>query len=155
GERRPRPGTRPAGRQRGSLRGGNARILREGARGLPRAGAPRTAAFPDHRCRSAPGRGRAAHRGGSRGAATAGAAGVSSPGDAVMPAVPRVGGATPVPPWTAAQRVTLTAAFRAGRFPHALLIHEAPGAGGEWLATPAAQPVLCPHNAQAACGGRA
>ena len=69
-----------------------------------------------------------------------------------MRAVPRVGGATPVPPWTAAQRVTLTAAFRAGRLPHALLIHEAPGAGGEWLATWAAQLVLCQNSAQAPCG---
>ncbi len=69
-----------------------------------------------------------------------------------MRAVPRVGGATPVPPWTAAQRVTLTAAFRAGRLPHALLIHEAPGAGGEWLATWAAQLVLCQNSAQASCG---
>ncbi len=69
-----------------------------------------------------------------------------------MRAVPLVGGATPVPPWTAAQRVSLTAAFRAGRLPHALLIHEAPGAGGEWLATWAAQLVLCQNSAQASCG---
>ena len=46
-----------------------------------------------------------------------------------MRAVPPVGGMTPVP-WTAAERATLTAAFRAGRLPHALLIHEARGAGG-------------------------
>ena len=70
-----------------------------------------------------------------------------------MRALPLAGGATPVPPWTAAHRVTLTAAFRAGRLPHALLIHEAPGAGGEWLATWAAQLVLCRQNsAQAPCG---
>jgi len=36
--------------------------------------------------------------------------------------------------------------------PHALLIHEAPGAGGEWLATWAAQLVLCQRGAQAPCG---
>jgi DNA polymerase-3 subunit delta' len=77
---------------------------------------------------------------------------VSSPGDAAIRAAPLTGGATPVPPWTAAQRVTLTAAFRAGRLPHALLIHEAPGAGGEWLATWAAQLVLCQNSAQAPCG---
>ncbi len=70
-----------------------------------------------------------------------------------MRALPLAGGATPVPPWTAAQRGTLTPAFRAGRLPHALLIHEAPGAGGEWLATWAAQLVLCRQNsAQAPCG---
>ena len=68
-----------------------------------------------------------------------------------MRAVPPVGGMTPVP-WTAAERATLTAAFRAGRLPHALLIHEAPGAGGEWLATWAAQLVLCQRGAQAPCG---
>ena len=76
---------------------------------------------------------------------------MSSTGEAALRAVPPVGGMTPVP-WTAAERVTLTAAFRAGRLPHALLIHEAPGAGGEWLATWAAQLVLCQRGAQAPCG---
>ena len=76
---------------------------------------------------------------------------MSSTGEAAMRAVPPVGGMTPVP-WTAAERATLTAAFRAGRLPHALLIHEAPGAGGEWLATWAAQLVLCQRGAQAPCG---
>jgi DNA polymerase-3 subunit delta' len=44
------------------------------------------------------------------------------------------------------------AAFRAGRLPHALLIHEAPGAGGEWLATWVAQLLLCQEPARAPCG---
>ena len=37
---------------------------------------------------------------------------------------------------------SLRAAFEAGRMPHALLIHEAPGAGGEWLANWTARMVL-------------
>jgi len=75
-----------------------------------------------------------------------------SGGDAVLRALPPAGGVTPVPTWTQGQRGTLTAAFGAGRMPHALLIHEAPGAGGEWLATWAAQLVLCQRGAQAPCG---
>ena len=46
----------------------------------------------------------------------------------------------------------LRAAFIAGRMPHALLIHEAPGAGGEWLAYWTAQLVLCAHPDRAPCG---
>src|SRR5207248_9769550 len=102
-----------------------------------------------HRCRGAPVRGRAAHRAGSRGAAGAGGAGVSS-GDAALRALPPAGGVAPVPTWTAAPRAALSAAFGAGRMPHALLIHEAPGAGGEWLATWAAQLVPCQNPAQTA-----
>ena len=37
-------------------------------------------------------------------------------------------------PWLDQQMASLRAAFEADRMPHALLIHEAPGAGGEWLA---------------------
>jgi DNA polymerase III subunit delta' len=37
-------------------------------------------------------------------------------------------------PWLDEQMASLRAAFEADRMPHALLIHEAPGAGGEWLA---------------------
>ncbi|HYM41914.1 MAG TPA: hypothetical protein VET46_04005 [Steroidobacteraceae bacterium] len=59
--------------------------------------------------------------------------------------------ATP-PPWTATERQALSAAQRAGRLPHALLIHEAPGAGGEWLAHWAARLALCERAAQAPCG---
>jgi DNA polymerase-3 subunit delta' len=47
---------------------------------------------------------------------------------------------------------TLQGALRAGRLPHALLIHEAPGAGGEWLAVWAAQLALCQHPERAPCG---
>jgi DNA polymerase-3 subunit delta' len=36
--------------------------------------------------------------------------------------------------------------------PHALLIHEAPGAGGEWLASWIAKLLLCQERAQAPCG---
>jgi DNA polymerase III subunit delta' len=59
-------------------------------------------------------------------------------------------GATPE--WLAGHTETLRRAARAGRFPHALLIHEAPGAGGEWLAAWSAQLVLCQRSAQAPCG---
>jgi DNA polymerase III subunit delta' len=58
---------------------------------------------------------------------------------------------TPVPPWLAAELASLTRAYRAQRLPHALLIHEAPGAGGEWLATWLAQLVLCEHPERAPC----
>jgi DNA polymerase-3 subunit delta' len=37
-------------------------------------------------------------------------------------------------PWLDQEMASLRAAFEAERMPHALLIHEAPGAGGEWLA---------------------
>ncbi len=37
-------------------------------------------------------------------------------------------------PWLHQEMASLRAAFEAERMPHALLIHEAPGAGGEWLA---------------------
>lgn len=59
---------------------------------------------------------------------------------------------TAPPPWTASEREALGGAFRAGRVPHALLIHEAPGAGGEWLATWMAQLLLCQEPARAPCG---
>jgi len=58
----------------------------------------------------------------------------------------------PAPPWTQPQRTQLQAALAAGRLPHALLIHEVPGSGGEWLAFWAAQLVLCQNRAQAPCG---
>jgi DNA polymerase-3 subunit delta' len=47
---------------------------------------------------------------------------------------------------------TLAAAYKAERLSHALLIHEAPGAGGNWLAKWVAQLVLCQKPAQAPCG---
>ena len=96
-----------------------------------------------HRCRSAPGAGRAAARGGPDAAAPA-AARMSDPAATVL--------SLPAPPWTQPERTQLQAAFAAGRLPHALLIHEAPGSGGEWLAFWAAQLVLCQNRAQAPCG---
>jgi DNA polymerase III subunit delta' len=59
---------------------------------------------------------------------------------------------TPAPPWLAGETAALAAAHRSGRLPHALLIHEAPGAGGEWLATWAAQLALCRQQGTAPCG---
>jgi len=58
----------------------------------------------------------------------------------------------PAPPWTAAERAHLKAAWRADHLPHALLIQEAPGAGGEWLALWVAQLVLCTQAVAAPCG---
>jgi DNA polymerase III subunit delta' len=58
----------------------------------------------------------------------------------------------PAPPWLAAQTAALTAAARAGRLPHALLIHEAPGAGGDWLAQFVARLALCERALEAPCG---
>ena len=60
--------------------------------------------------------------------------------------------AGPAPEWLAPQAAVLTAAARAGRLPHALLIHEAPGAGGDWLAQFAARLVLCERAPDAPCG---
>jgi DNA polymerase-3 subunit delta' len=57
-----------------------------------------------------------------------------------------------VPAWLAAQTAALGAARRAGRLAHALLIHEAPGAGGEWLALWAARLALCERMGEAPCG---
>ena len=47
------------------------------------------------------------------------------------------------PPWPQPARTQLRRAHAAGRMPHALLIHEAPGTGGDWLALWTAQLVLC------------
>jgi len=67
----------------------------------------------------------------------------------VAPFVPELG---IVPSWLEEQTAMLKRAHRAGRVPHALLIHEAPGAGGEWLAFFSAQLVLCQHPERAPCG---
>lgn len=56
------------------------------------------------------------------------------------------------PSWVAGEMATLAHAFRAGRLPHALLIHEAAGGGGEWLATWVAQLVLCQRHERQPCG---
>lgn len=55
------------------------------------------------------------------------------------------------PQWLVPELKRLQGAFTAGRLPHALLIHEAPGAGGEWLAGWLARMVLCASPAQAPC----
>jgi DNA polymerase III subunit delta' len=55
-------------------------------------------------------------------------------------------------PWLAAERASLAAAYASGRLPHALLIHEAPGAGGEQLALWIAQLLLCTNADRAPCG---
>jgi DNA polymerase-3 subunit delta' len=60
--------------------------------------------------------------------------------------------ATRAPPWLAGEMAALGAARASGRVPHALLIHEAPGAGGDWLAAWAAQLVLCTKGAATPCG---
>jgi len=59
---------------------------------------------------------------------------------------------SPQPAWLASATAALGAAHRNGRLPHALLIHEAPGAGGEWLAAWTARLVLCRNSAAAPCG---
>lgn len=59
---------------------------------------------------------------------------------------------TPAPPWLSDAMAALRAAHASGRLPHALMIHEAPGAGGEWLAVWAAQLVLCEKAGSAPCG---
>jgi DNA polymerase III subunit delta' len=45
-------------------------------------------------------------------------------------------------PWLTREMAALRAAYEADRMPHALLIHEAPGSGGDWLARWVAQLVL-------------
>ena len=57
-----------------------------------------------------------------------------------------------IPAWLAGERERLQGALTAGRLPHALLIHEAPGTGGEWLASWTAQLVLCTERSEAPCG---
>lgn len=56
------------------------------------------------------------------------------------------------PKWLAPAINSLRAAYAAGRMPHALLIHDSPGAGGEWLAEWAASLALCKQHAEAPCG---
>jgi len=58
----------------------------------------------------------------------------------------------PPPPWLATHTQALRRAMDAQRLPHALLIHEAPGSGGEWLATWLAQLVLCASRTADPCG---
>ena len=56
-----------------------------------------------------------------------------------------------IPAWLGPEITKLRGAFAAGRLPHALLIHEAPGAGGEWLAGWVARMVLCSNPTEAPC----
>ena len=58
---------------------------------------------------------------------------------------------TNLPPWLAGPTEKLKVAREAGRLPHALLLHEAPGAGGDLVATYAAQLLLCTGTTPA-CG---
>ena len=60
--------------------------------------------------------------------------------------------ATQAPPWIGAEMATLAVAHQAGRLPHGLLIHEAPGTGGDWLAQWVARLVLCQSATGAPCG---
>src|SRR6185437_9773544 len=94
---------------------------------LPRAGSPRAAARTRDRRLFAARGGEGAGRGGTR------AVGAMTPG------------------WLAPEIARLRGAHAAGRLSHALLIHEAPGAGGEWLARWAARMVLCSHPREAPC----
>jgi DNA polymerase III subunit delta' len=57
-----------------------------------------------------------------------------------------------LPEWLSGETQALRAAFAQSRLPHALLIHQAPGAGGDWLAAWAAQLVLCQNPSRAPCG---
>ena len=56
------------------------------------------------------------------------------------------------PAWLGEEIARLRSAHASRRLPHALLIHEAPGAGGEWLAGWVARMVLCTKVAEAPCG---
>jgi DNA polymerase-3 subunit delta' len=56
------------------------------------------------------------------------------------------------PEWLNPEIARLGGAYAAGRLPHALLIHEAPDAGGDWLAGWAARMVLCSNRGEAPCG---
>ena len=57
-----------------------------------------------------------------------------------------------IPKWLLPPTDALRAAYDAGRVPHALLIHDSPGAGGDWLAEWAAALALCVNTAEAPCG---
>jgi DNA polymerase III subunit delta' len=57
-----------------------------------------------------------------------------------------------IPKWLLPSTSALRAAYDAGRMPHALLIHDSPGAGGDWLADWAAALALCGNAADAPCG---
>jgi DNA polymerase-3 subunit delta' len=56
------------------------------------------------------------------------------------------------PSWLSPAITALRAAYTAGRLPHALLIHDSPGAGGDWLANWAASLAFCTNPTEAPCG---
>ena len=56
------------------------------------------------------------------------------------------------PKWLAPAIASLSAARKAGRLPHALLIHDSAGAGGDWLANWAASVAMCLTPDEAPCG---
>src|SRR4051812_21841952 len=56
------------------------------------------------------------------------------------------------PKWLASAIASLNAARKAGRLPHALLIHDTSGGGGDWLANWAASVALCLSPDNAPCG---
>ena len=56
------------------------------------------------------------------------------------------------PAWLEAPMASLQKAHAAQRMPHALLIHDAPGAGGAWLAGWVAQMMLCTGSPPRPCG---
>lgn len=55
-------------------------------------------------------------------------------------------------PWLKAESGALRSAYAADRLPHALLIHETPGSGGDWLTGWITQLVFCLHPDRAPCG---
>ena len=59
---------------------------------------------------------------------------------------------TAAPGWLGAEMAALQAAYQSNHLSHGLLIHEAPGAGGNWLAKWIASLVMCQKVAQAPCG---
>jgi DNA polymerase-3 subunit delta' len=56
------------------------------------------------------------------------------------------------PSWLSTEMAALSSAFVARRLSHAVLVHEAPGAGGDWLAGWLAQLVLCEREQEPPCG---
>jgi DNA polymerase-3 subunit delta' len=56
------------------------------------------------------------------------------------------------PTWLSTEMAALSAAFAARRLSHGILVHEAPGAGGDWLARWIAQLVLCESESEPPCG---
>ena len=73
-----------------------------------------------------------------------------APVEAAGPPAARLGEAHS--PWVEPAKTALLAAFRAGRLPHALLLHGAPRAGQSGLALWAAQVALCDTPQDAPCG---